>query len=867
MLNPLNRLRNFRNDSLGNVQLGGWTIKSKLQALLLGVSLGSVVVVSGIGWYQTQATLRNKIAEQLTGINRAKAEQFESYFENLNSQVGMLAADGNVVKAMVDLNGSFRNLDRNFVPPEWDKALDTFYTEQFFPRLQNNLSPEALNPSVYRPTGQAARYLQYYYLAANPNPVGEKYKLLDAGDGSDYTKAHAKYQKFFEGIVQKFGYYDVFLINYKTGDIIYSYFKETDFATNRLQGFYAQSALTDLVQKVQANPTQGSIQVADFKPYRPSYNAPAAFVATPIYSGSNTIGILAVQIPIDKIDRAISRNNDWQGSGLQKTGEAYLVGPDSLMRSTSRFWFEDPKKYQNTVRYTGTDERTLQLMEKFNTTIGLQKINSPAANAALAGKQGITVDRNYRGAEVLSSYAPLKLNGLNWGILAEMEVGEAYSPLYTLQVILLIAAVIFLLGTAFLAAIAARIFTSPLRRLTESARKLVAGVMDTEIEVKSQDEFGELETEFKEVGNKLRQTQEQLETKKQENEILLQNILPSAIAQRRNDGELVIADNLKQVTILNAHLVGIAELSKQMSPIEVTQLLTRLFDEFDEAAEHFGVERQKTVSTDYVAVCGLTQARFDHSKRTVDFALAMLDIIQRRENGRRNFALGLRISIHAGPIAAGVVGTEKFGYSIWGETVYLASRLQSQTELNYLLLTQIVYERVADSYTFVQNPPVNIENLGNVQTWTLVTALKLVTSQVDLVQSSFAKVKPISGKAAELFYNRLFELEPSFRPLFKGDMKEQERKLMATLAIAVEGLRHPNKIIGPVQKLGRDHAGFGVKAEYYDVVGEALLWALAQGLGEEFTSPVRKAWEEAYTFLSEIMKEAAAELELEKIGV
>lgn len=867
MLDPLNRLHKFRNHSLSNLKLGHWTIQSKLQALLLGVSLGSVVVVSGIGWYQTQATLRSKIAEQLAGISTTKAEQFESYFENLNNQVGMLAADGNVVKAMVELNAGYRILESNLIPTEWDKALDTYYTENFFPRLQKNLSPEIINPSVYIPTGQAARYLQYHYIAANPNPVGKKNKLLDAGDGSDYSKAHAKYQQFLAEIIQRFGYYDLFLINHKTGDIIYSYFKETDFATSRLQGFYYQSSLADLVQKVQSNPTKGNIQVADFQPYRPSYNAPAAFVATPIYSGSNMIGILAVQIPTDRIDRAISRNNNWESSGLQKTGEAYLVGPDFLMRSTSRFWVEDPKKYQNVVGNTGTDKRTLELMENFKTTIGLQKIDSPAAQAALEGKQGMMVNSNYRGVEVLSAYSPLNLNGLNWAILAEMEVGEAYSPLYKLQVILLIAAALFLLGTTFLAAIAAKIFTTPLRRLTENARQLSAGELDVEVEVKSQDEFGELATEFKEVGNKLRQTEEQLQIKERENSSLLQNILPSAIAQRRNEGELVIADSLKQVTIINAHVAGIAELSKQMSPLQVTELLTRLFDEFDQAAEHFGVERQHTISTDYVAVCGLTQVRFDHSKLTVDFALAMLDIIQRRENGRRNFALGLRISIHAGPITAGVVGTQKFGYSIWGETVYLASCLQSQTELNYILLTQSVYERVADSYTFVQNPSVNIENLGNVQTWTLVTTLKLVTNQVDLVQSSFAKVKPISEKAAELFYNRLFELEPSFRPLFKGDMKEQERKLMSTLALAIEGLRHPDKIIGSVQNLGRNHAGYGVKPEYYDIVGEALLWTLAQGLGEEFTTPVRKAWEEAYTFLSEIMKEAAAELELEKIGV
>jgi HAMP domain-containing protein len=532
-----NRLHKFRNGSLINLKLGDWTIQSKLQALLIGVSLGSVVVVSGIGWYQTQATLRNKIAEQLAGIRTTKAEQFESYFENLNNQVAMLAADGNVVKAMVELNGSFRNLERNVIPPEWDTALNTYYTEQFFPRLQKNLSPETLNSSVYIPTGQAARYLQYYYIASNPNPVGQKDKLLDAGDSSEYTKAHAKYQKFFAGIIQKFGYYDLFLISPKTGDIVYSYFKETDFATNRLQGFYTQSTLTDVVQAVQSNPTQGSIQVADFKPYRPSYNAPAAFLATPIYSGSNLVGILAVQIPINKIDQAISRNNNWQGSGLQKTGEAYLVGPDSFMRSTSRFWGEDPKEYQNTVRYTGTDPRTLQLMENFNTTIGLQKINSPAAKASLEGQQGMMVNRNYRGAEVLSSYAPLKLNGLNWAILAEMEVGEAYRPLYLLQGILLIAAALFFLGTAFLAAVAAKIFTSPLRNLTENARKLAAGELDGDVELQSQDEFGELATEFKEVANKLRQTEQELETKKQESDSLLQNILPWAIAERRKQGE------------------------------------------------------------------------------------------------------------------------------------------------------------------------------------------------------------------------------------------------------------------------------------------------------------------------------------------
>lgn len=866
MLNLQNGWLKFRNSSPGNSKLWDWTIQSKLQVLLIGVSLGSVVVVSGIGWYKTEGIIKSKIAEQLAGIRTTKAEQFEAYFENLNNQVAMLATDSNVAKAMVELNGGFRTLESSLIPPEWDKALNAYYTKEFFPRLQKNLSPETLNPSVYIPTGQASRYLQYYYIASNPNPVGKKNKLFDAGDGSIYSQAHAKYQPLFAEIIEKFGYYDLFLINHKTGDIIYSYFKETDFATSRLQGFYSDSTLTNLVQRVQANPTKGSIQVADFKPYRPSYNGPAAFLATPIYSGSNMIGILAVQIPIDKMNQAINRNNNWEASGLQKTGEAYLVGPDSLMRSISRFWLEDAKKYQNVVRDKGTDQRTLELMESFNTTIRLQKINSKAAQAALEGEQGMMVTRNYRGAEVLSSYSPLKLNGLNWAILAEMEVGEAYSPLYRLQAILLMAAALFLLGAAFLGAVAAKMFTIPLGRLTRDAQLLVAGDMDTEIEVTSQDEFGELATQFKEVANKLRQTEEQLEIKSQENDLLLHNILPVAIAERRKQGESSIAESFKQVTILNAHLAGISELNKRVSPQKMTELLTDLFDQFDDSAERYGLERQNSVSTSYMAVCGLTQARFDHSKRTVDFALVMLEIIQRL-NVNYNSALALRISIHAGSVTAGVVGTQRFGYGIWGETAYIASSLQSKADLNYILVTRSVYERLADTYTFIQNPIVKIQGLGEVETWTLVTTRKLVMSQVELVQSSFEKVKRIGDKTAELFYQRLFELAPNLRHLFKGDMKEQERKLIATLALAVEGLRQPEQIIATVQNLGRRHGGYGVKEEYYDILSQALLWTLAQVLGVEFTAPVRKAWEEAYTFLSEIMKEAAAELELEKIGV
>ena len=135
----------------------------------------------------------------------------------------------------------------------------------------------------------------------------------------------------------------------------------------------------------------------------------------------------------------------------------------------------------------------------------------------------------------------------------------------------------------------------------------------------------------------------------------------------------------------------------------------------------------------------------------------------------------------------------------------------------------------------------------------------MTPEQITLVQDSWDKVKPISEQAAELFYGRLFELDPSLKPLFKGDMKEQGKKLMATLNLAVTSLTKLDAILPAVEELGRRHVKYGVPDESYQTVAEALLWTLAQGLGEAFTEPVKEAWTQTYVTLSTVMLNAAHE--------
>lgn len=136
----------------------------------------------------------------------------------------------------------------------------------------------------------------------------------------------------------------------------------------------------------------------------------------------------------------------------------------------------------------------------------------------------------------------------------------------------------------------------------------------------------------------------------------------------------------------------------------------------------------------------------------------------------------------------------------------------------------------------------------------------MTPEDIKLIQDSWAKVLPISETAAELFYAKLFELDPEVRTMFKGDMKEQGRKLMAILNTAVNALKNVESIVPALQDMGKRHVKYGVKDEDYDTVGEALIWTLGAGLKDDFTEDTKSAWIKVYTLVADTMKSAAAEL-------
>ena len=329
--------------ALSRVSLDQLSIKSKLILMLLLASGLSTLLTALLGYHSGQVNLSNRVFNQLTSIRASKAYQIESYFRTIQNHTQTLSEDLSIVAAVQQFDAAFQQLEKTTPPPAAAEALQAYYSTHFLPRLLRNNSGTP-NLQAYLPTAAAARILQNLYIAANPHPVGKKQKLVAASDGSAYSKAHGRYHPFFRDIVAKFGYYDMFLIN-PQGEIVYTVFKETDYATSLQTGPYKDSNLARLVAKVIASKQKDFTRLEDFAPYAPSYGAPASFIAAPIHDGSRLVGVLAFQLPVDEINRVMTGNQGWRKDGLGESGEAILVGNDQLMRSASRFYLEDPKGF------------------------------------------------------------------------------------------------------------------------------------------------------------------------------------------------------------------------------------------------------------------------------------------------------------------------------------------------------------------------------------------------------------------------------------------------------------------------------------------------------------------------------------------
>lgn len=345
---------------------------------------------------QASKTMESTTYSRLQADISKRKEYVESYIEFLRDQNSTFGQNPSVINAMHNFSNSFPKLGAALNKPDADSnsvktAVQRFYDREFIPNLSeaagNSISAQRLIPQT-----NAGLMAQNLYLVENRNPVGSKDALKTHGTGDSYGRHHAENHEMFRTFLQKFGYYDIFLIEPVQGNIVYSVYKETDFATSLFNGPHRDSNLAE-VSRQALKLAPGEVAIADFQNYTPSLNAPAAFFATPVYRNNNVIGVLAFQAPVDRLNKIMALNK-----GLGDTGESMLLGADHLMRSQSRF----------------SDEPTI-----LNT-----RVDTEALDLALAGKSGALTETTDE-IEYLSAYSYLDLPGLNWSIITRIRAGEA----------------------------------------------------------------------------------------------------------------------------------------------------------------------------------------------------------------------------------------------------------------------------------------------------------------------------------------------------------------------------------------------------------------------------------------------------------
>jgi len=398
-------------------------IAAKLPIVVVVLAIFSAVVTGVIAFTRAESALEDEAFAKIDAAHDGRISELTNYLGAIKADVMVIAENHMGIDALEEIEDAWADLGNN-------------------------------------QKGQ----LQKLYIDDNPNPAGSKHLLDVAPDDSAYSKAHAKYHPWFRELLMAKGYYDIFLID-DDGNVVYSVYKEADFATDLKNGEWKDTDLATVWRMVQDNFKLDYVAFTDFRAYAPSADAPASFIASPIFDHEGgKHGTLIFQMPVDRLNTIMQ-----QSTGMGETGETYLVGKDGFMRTTSRFTKEG------------------------ETDILKTKADSEGVKNALAGKDGMLVTIDRHGDETLMAAAPLEFVGVTWAVIANIDMEEVDIPVIDMRNAMLIAVLIVAVVIGIIGFLFSRSITNPIAGMTDSMGVLAGGDLDAEIPAQDRtDEIGEM---------------------------------------------------------------------------------------------------------------------------------------------------------------------------------------------------------------------------------------------------------------------------------------------------------------------------------------------------------------------------------------
>ena len=680
----------------------GLSIQSKLLIMLLAVSLVSSVIVGAVGFINGRQSLHDAAVDQLITIRSMRAAEVTDAIEAVKKDASLQSRNLSAQTLSTTVNAGYEELEQREVSADERAQLESYYFDTFIPALEGRAG-EQYGDSAFIPESNAGQFLQTRFTTQNLDFDADYDTLLndnDADDGSAYSAATARYGDYLGRLIEQAEYEDALLLNLD-GDIVFSAYKGVELGSNLRTGPYRDTMLAQAYADAIATNSVSTVVLTDFERWIPSLNVPTMWVVSPIGNDSRVTGALALQVSLETINDLTTGSEGWKEQGLGDTGEVYLVGLDDFMRSDSRRLIEDPENYEQLAIDGGTPPSVAKRIVEVQGTVLLQPINTRAVAEAQAGRTGTTTGPGYLGIDSVTAYAPLEVDGLDWVIIARIDSSEAFAPVADFTRIVLLSLLGILLGVSLLSLLLAQVFTRPIHRLVGAVHRVAEGDLDVQVPQGARDEFGDLGSAFNDMASSLRIKQELIDEQQAENEKLLLTLMPESVAAKYKQGDETISEAHENVSVVFAELVGFDDYARGLSAEQEIGHLNTLMRGFDEAAEKAGVEKVRTLRGGYLASSGLIVPRVDNVRRSVEFAKNLLGVIE-RFNAQNGSSIGLRAGVDTGTVTSGLVARTSLAYDLWGDAVNLAYRVRSVTGEPGVYVSQTVYDRTREIFSFTE---------------------------------------------------------------------------------------------------------------------------------------------------------------------
>ncbi len=390
------------------------------------------LVSAWIAYKTSTEILRSQAQNHLVATREVEKSQIEDSLKQIVTHVDSLAKGRMIRDAIKEFTHSYPSYQQEVGSSNINQLrteLTAYYQQKYLPILKSKNPQSSFNPKDFvQQLPDAAVMLQSNYIVKNPNPVTQKQLLDAANDPSIYTRSHQQYNRILKTYLKRFGYEDIYLVDPKSGIIVYSMRKKADFATSLIKGPFRDSPLARVFQQVIKGGSKGPIVISDFAPYAGFFDLPSAFFAAPLPAFRGLSGVLIVQLSQARINDVMTFDGKWRKAGLGNSGESYLVSRDGTLRSVLRSNVEHPDLFTKSLQHSGLGAKKIALIRAQGTAVSRLAMTSDAVQYALQGKTGVTKFKDRLGNSVLAAYSPLKLTGLDWVIISQIDEQEILSP-------------------------------------------------------------------------------------------------------------------------------------------------------------------------------------------------------------------------------------------------------------------------------------------------------------------------------------------------------------------------------------------------------------------------------------------------------